>query len=146
MEFDSNLFKENIDISYEGITVYDIQYLKSSKVSVSFGIIKEIKKSFDIIHLCSTDSVSSGSPILDLKSNKVIGRHKSTKIKFNYNIGIFLKNPINEYITKNIKKIWMDDRAYFRNNYYIYFGCWKEILKCLCYINTFVDYFKYKRR
>ena len=156
-DFDDNLFKENTETYYEGITIYDIQYPKSGKVSFSCGIIKNIKNSFDIIHLCKIDSGASGSPILDLRTNKVIGIHKSTNINFNFNKGTFLKKSINEYITKNIKKninleykeipihyssSMFENNHYYRYNYNIYFGCWNEILKCLCYIDDFVDYFK----
>ena len=165
LELDDDLFKENKEISYEGKTVYAIQYPKSDKVSVSFGILKEIKNCYDIIHLCSTDSGSSGSPILNLETNQVIGIHKEASCHFNYNKGTFLKIPINEYIIK-INKIKFsyepgpirflytlkDDNleyqyiSYFNDyyfyNYNIYFGCWNEVLRCLGYIDEFFDYFK----
>ena len=43
---------------------------------------------YNIIHTCSTDDGSSGSPILNLKNNKVVGIHKGTPDEtknFNYN-------------------------------------------------------------
>ena len=175
LEIDDNLFKENIEFSYEGKTIYDIKYPKSDNVSVSFGIIKEIKNSYDIIHLCSTDSGSSGSPILNLETNKIIGIHKEASINFNFNKGTFLKNPINEYIEKKInvsqnplnfvptipeipesvpirlfrtlneENFEFEEVCglnYYKYNYNIYFGCWNEVLKCLCFIDDFFDYFK----
>ena len=51
-------------------------------------------------HKCSTMFGSSGSPILNLKSNKLIGIHKQGAL--NYNIATFLNGPINEYININI--------------------------------------------
>ena len=181
LDLDDNLFKENSEICYDGITVYDIHYPKSENVSVSFGIIRDIKNSCDIIHLCSTDFGSSGSPILNLKTNKVIGIHKEASIHFNFNVGTFLKNPIKEYIEQNIEiknpmipmitqptpppfyitllRLKEDnfefkevsstgdlnecaDKCYWRYNYNIYFGCWNEVLRCLCYIDEFYNYFK----
>ena len=61
------------------------------------------QKKSDIQHTCSTQDGSSGSPILNLETNKVIGIHKEgTKdSKYNYNIGTFLKYPLNEFF-KNI--------------------------------------------
>ena len=48
---------------------------------------------------------SSGSPIINLENNKVIGIHRGRYQKnYNFNIGTFLKIPINEYFWK-IKKV-----------------------------------------
>ena len=84
--------------------------MDEQKASVSYGILNEIN-GFDLIHYCCTEQGSSGSPILKLSNNKVIGIHKESS-KFNYNKGTFLKEPINEYINNiniinknNINKI-----------------------------------------
>ena len=48
---------------------------------------------------------STGSPILNLENNKVIGIHKESSTQFNVNKGTLLKFPINDCIEKNkIKK------------------------------------------
>lgn len=52
------------------------------------------------MHTCGTDNVSSGSPILDLLSKKIIGIHKEGEYYFNYN-GTILKYPINKIINFN---------------------------------------------
>ena len=54
------------------------------------------------MHNCSTDYNSSGSPILNLQSNKVIGIHNKNSI--NYNIGTLLKLPIKDFINQNLNK------------------------------------------
>ena len=82
--------------------IYIIQYLNGKNVYTSYEILNIIKN-WDIIHLCSTDNGSSGSPILNLENNKVIGIHKQGSINFNFNKGILLKYPLNDFI-KNIKK------------------------------------------
>ena len=82
-------------------------FSEERKASVSYGIINEIKSdNYDIVHLCNTFPGSSGSPILMLSSNKVIGIHKGGSERFDFNKGTFLKFPIDEYLeNKNIIKI-----------------------------------------
>ena len=65
-----------------------------------YGILNRINE-YDIIHICSTDNGSSGSPILNLENNKVIGIHNGGSSHFEFNKGILLKEPINEFIHKN---------------------------------------------
>jgi len=111
IDLDEEILQDNITKCKESI--YIIQYpeyqFDKQKAHVSYGILKEIKDEYEINHLCSTNSGSSGSPILNISNNKVIGIHKESK--FNYNIGTFLKYPINEYlnniniIQKEIKNI-----------------------------------------
>ena len=75
------------------------------KASVSYGIIKELIEDYNLNNICNTYYGSSGSPILDISNNKVIGIHKSSSKNENYNIGIYLKYPINEYLNnKNLIK------------------------------------------
>ena len=75
-ELDDNIFKNNEKIFYEEKQIYILQYPKGEDACVSFGLINQIDK-YDIKHTCSTDNGSSGSPIINLKNNKVIGIHKS---------------------------------------------------------------------
>ena len=60
-------------------SIYIIQYPKEAYVS--YGILKNIYNN-EIKHLCWTEKGSSGSPILSLKTNKVIGVHKAGKRPF----------------------------------------------------------------
>ena len=55
---------------------------------------------YNIMHNFSTDNNSSGSPILNLQSNKVIGIHNKSSI--NYNIGTLLQLPIKDFINQNL--------------------------------------------
>ena len=97
-------------------TVYIIQY-PEGELSVSFGVIEEIfeDKKYDFIHKCSTNKGASGSPILNINNNKVIGIHK--KGFKNYNTGAFLNDSIKEFVNKycikylgtNINKIITDE-------------------------------------
>ena len=93
LNLDNDLFQQNSESIYSTKnSIYIIQYPQLLKAKVSWGIIKEID-SKEIKHLCSTDYGSSGSPILCIKTNKVIGIHKA-HTEFNFNLGSFLKNPI----------------------------------------------------
>ena len=59
---------------------------------------EDIKYSF--VHYCSTEYGSSGSPILKINNNKIIGIHKKRSQQHNYNIGSFLCYALNEFIDK----------------------------------------------
>jgi hypothetical protein len=77
------------------------------KLSVSYGILDKESKSnnFDFNHLCSTKVGSSGSPILNIKNNKVFGIHKQASTIINCNKGSFLDIAIKEFIKQNLYKI-----------------------------------------
>ena len=109
LNLDDIIFNDNQNIFNENI--YIIQYpeykIGEQIASVSYGILKNIENEFDITHLCSTKSGSSGSPILNILNNKVIGIHKEAT-KFNFNRGTYLKYPINEFIN-NINLLYINN-------------------------------------
>ena len=80
-----------------------LQYPHGEEASVSYGLLTSIDKT-EIKHKCSTERGSSGSPILNLKTNKVIGMHKEGSTVFNFNIGTFLKYPLNDFINNSINE------------------------------------------
>ena len=82
--------------------VYIIQY-PEGQLSVSYGLIQAVyeEKKYEFQHKCSTMLGSSGSPILNLNNNKLIGIHKQGAT--NFNIATFLNDPIKEFIKENIK-------------------------------------------
>ena len=79
---------------------------EEEEVSVKYGILKnrDEKDNYTFEHLCSTKKGASGSPILNIKNNKIIGIHKEA-YKNNYNRGTFLNYPIQEYINKYNKDL-----------------------------------------
>ena len=99
LEIDEKIYFPNSNDCYIKESVYIIQYQKNHNVLVSYGIIKELNE-YDINHCCSTEKGSSGSPIISIKSKKIIGIHKEGKEKFDFNMGTFLKYPILEFIEK----------------------------------------------
>jgi hypothetical protein len=110
LDLDDHLFDEDSEDIYKNKSIYILHYPNDDKVHVSFGYGIEKLDEYYIKHLCNTEHCSSGSPILNLKTNKVIGIHNGAINKNNetkYNIGILLKYPLNELIkeTKEVKSI-----------------------------------------
>ena len=114
LELDEIALKENPQLFNENI--YIIQYpcnQYKQKAAVSYGIAKFCNNT-NIMYLCSTDSGSSGSPILKLDTHQVIGVHKLYSHSLNCNVGSFLRQSINEYLNNsNIidKSIAQDDNT-----------------------------------
>jgi len=99
LEIDQNIFKYNSENLYKDDSIYILHYPNGDKASVSCGTGLEKINDFDIKHLCHTESGSSGGPILCRLTNKVIGIHKGFIKRINgnnFNIGTFLKFPLNE--------------------------------------------------
>ena len=100
MDIDENIFKQDSNVIYGRQSIYMLHYENENKSSVSYGIIRNIDN-YGIYHYCSSISKSSsGSPILNLLNNKIIGINK--EISQDFNKGIFLKDPINDFIEKRI--------------------------------------------
>ena len=108
LELDDFLFNENSEEFYEEKSIYILHYPSGNRASVSFGygIKKIVEDEYYIKHLCNTETCSSGSPILNLSTNKVIGihkgQHKNSKSITLYNLGIFLKYPLNEIYMEEV--------------------------------------------
>ena len=60
-------------------------------MSVSYGMINDIIDSKEINHYCRTEEGSSGSPILSLKTFKVIGIHYGGSQTLKINYGTYIK-------------------------------------------------------
>ena len=106
LQLDDKLFNKNSEKGYESI--YILHYPNASFASVSYG--KGIKTitDYDIEHKCNTLSGSSGGPILNLITNKVIGMHKGAikkKDDIKYNIGTLLKFSLNDLKNKKNENI-----------------------------------------
>ena len=103
LEIDDNIIQNKSNI-YVKESIYTIQYEGDrEEVSVSYGIIKGIDEldNYTFKHLCSTNKGSSGSPILNVNNNKIIGIHKESSS--NDNRGTFLNYAIKDFINKNNK-------------------------------------------
>ena len=106
----NNFLKIDLDFKSEKEYMFESSYILqfiNGKKFISYGIIKEIIE-HNINHYCSTENGSIGSPILNLKNNKVVGVHYGNSTKFNLNYGTLLKYPIKDFINK-IKKKYNDN-------------------------------------
>ena len=109
LELDDYLLTSNSFDRYESI--YMLHYPSSPNITVSYGNGIEKKDKFSLKHKCYTSDGSSGAPILDLITNKVIGIHKGagnrcqTQDKECYNLGTFLKDVIMEMDFQYTNKI-----------------------------------------
>ena len=103
LELDDNLVKNETQAYYKDISIYTLHYPLGNKASVSYGLSSDIDN-YEIKHLCSTEHGSSGSPILNLSNNKVIGIHKQGSKIFNFNLGTCLKFPLIDFYRKNMEK------------------------------------------
>ena len=93
--------KEMTEKEYRKKSIYILHY--PNEKYVSYGLINQIRENKEIIHYCNTEKGSSGSPILSLKSYKVMGVHYGGKNKYNY--GTYIKYAINEINNKYRKEI-----------------------------------------
>ena len=108
---DMTLSKEKIINNYKNLyknkSIYILNYKNGDKILVSYGLISEINEENGIHHKCITDTGSSGSPILSLENNKLIGIHYGSSSKYEFNKGTliiyaliefnkFLNNPNDE--------------------------------------------------
>ena len=105
LEKPEKLFNNNINI---------IQYPDGRDIKYSTGKIKSFDKySYEIVHLASTESGSSGSPIFLSEKNLVIGIHKQGEINKNENYGNFIY-PIIISLKNNYK---YDKKKYEKYSY-----------------------------
>ena len=110
---------------YEKESIYLLNYKDGKEIFTSYGLLLSITES-EIKYKCNTDTGSSGSPILLLKSNKVIGVHYgSVKDNF-FNFGTLILKLIFEFqrISNNILVIKKANDL--KNNLYSLFEPNKE--------------------
>lgn len=88
--------EENLNI-YENETMYMIHY-PNGKNSLSFGTIKKVNtNNVEIEHLCASRSGSSGAPIINYNTFKVVAMHTGRHKTKNINFGKILREPLKEF-------------------------------------------------
>ena len=119
LEIDENIFKDESIYNYKNEGIYILHHPNAEEAKVSFGSGIEKENDYDIKHKCHTEPGSSGGPILSKITNKVIGIHKGSKTKYgksDYNLGTFLKYPLNKLKNKREPK---ENEVSKNNNYYL---------------------------
>ena len=125
LEVDPNIYKEDSLSTYKNEDIYILHYKKDGKAYISCGNGIEPDGINAINHKCNTDNGSSGAPILSSLTNKVIGIHKGFVKSKNFNLGTFLKFPLDElkhfnnYIIAelNITDDWVNEDIRIINSY-----------------------------
>ena len=119
-EIDENILTESDLYNYKDKTIYILHYPQGNFASLSINIIKKIDKNNKIFHLYAIEYGSSGAPILNLDTLKVIGIHQSYNKLQNANTGIIIKEPIYNYnkenkilLTLKIDKNQLGQKIYF---------------------------------
>ena len=103
LEIDDEIFDENINLDNQSIYNTISKILWWTEGSSIIWYIKWNKK--NLIYNCSTDHGSSGSPILQLSNQKIIGIHKEgVSIPFKWKI-YFTLNSLFELSHIRIKKL-----------------------------------------
>ena len=115
LEFDQNMFNEQPNLSYINSYIIVFDYLSKSKISMSCGLINRIDN-YIIHHNCNY--FNSGSPILNILSNRVIGLNINNSHNLEEINSIHLKEPINEYMKMyyNVNKLNLDLEKNENNN------------------------------
>ena len=133
LELDEKIFKEKnlVEALFKKKFGYVLNYPKGENVVASFGqIIQLVDKKIN--HSCSTDKGSSGSPILDLDSFKVIGIHYGSSDNFQFNKGMFMKNIVfkfNNFMQKGINnKSNINNKIESMKTYNVSFKISQEII------------------
>ena len=162
LTIDEEALKDKQKDDYIGNSIYLLHYPKGEKAYYSPGTIKGITEDTnEIFHSCSSESGSSGGPLINQINFKLVGIHKGYKNGKILNSGCFIK-PIIEDIFKHIdiKNIIFQDfesivvkessdniKSSNRDNslYYLVliFGIIKELslLTCIKNLNTYLLYF-----
>ena len=117
LEIDNNIFKDNAENNYRNENIYILHYALGKEAKISFGNGLEKVNDYYIKHELHTEHGSSGGPILSQNTDWVIGIHKGANQQKGYNIGTFLKFPLNELKNQNKSKSKGPKVSY--NNYYI---------------------------
>ena len=99
LEIDENIFELEKYDNYRQKSIYLIYYPNGNKSTYASGKIQKIDEddNYNIYHRCSTSPGSSCCPIINLNNNRVIGVHKASDKKEDYNLGTIIKPPIKQF-------------------------------------------------
>jgi ubiquitin C-terminal hydrolase len=146
LEIDDMINNVDPNEAYKGKAVYILHYPYGTKVEYSFGKIENIENNI-IRHLCQTEKGSSGSPILNLFNYKVMGIHVGYTEGENWNLGLFIKEPIKEFYDNCMNN--NGNNIYNYNNNYMPVGLknvgkssyMNAVIQCLSNIKSLSNYF-----
>ena len=100
---------------YSNKSIYLINYPDDKDVFVSFGQPPKLNDTEEIMHKCVTKEGSSGSPILLMNNQKLIGMHYGTYKKYEDNKGILIIYSIIELNKIKGKKLIINKEGTLNN-------------------------------
>ena len=151
LEIDEKIKEENLKINYLEKNIYITHFPLGIFAQCNFGQIKKIKNNYLIYHNCHTEGGSSGSPILNLENNKVLGIHRGCDINQNLNVGLIFKGLLIKlgiikaedkiqnylYLTLEITENNVNKEIYFLDNsFYDYTKDFKKYHSFLSELNN----------
>ena len=89
---------------YSNKSIYLLHYPKGNNIVVSYAQPPKFEDT-DIQHKCNSDHGSSGSPILLIDNQKLIGVHKGGYKEDDYNLGTLIVYAIIEFQKNNNNNI-----------------------------------------
>ena len=125
---------EYLNKIYSNESIYVINYQEEKDVVVSYGEPPKLNKS-EIQHKCCTKQGSSGSPILLINNQKLIGIHYGSSKNFKYNKGTLIIYSIIELEKQNNEDKEME-------NYILAEFAVKEDNKEIRIINSYEEWYK----
>lgn len=109
LEIDESIYDNALE-NYKSKSIYLLQYPKGEKAKYAPGTIGNINiDNYIITHKCSSEAGSSGGPLIDLLTKKVIGIHNGCVEKKKVNTGVFFKPIIEDFYNlkfKNVEKMF----------------------------------------
>ena len=115
-----NFHNKDLNTLYKDQSIILVHYPLGSEASISNDVIKNIdSNNIRIFHQSATEHGSSGSPIINSKTLKVIGLHIGKHKDLNINLGTLLKKPIEDFYDQylnNNDKILNEDSKSSNNN------------------------------
>ena len=98
LDIDENIYDKSPKEYLKRLPIFLLQYPNGDKIKKSEGLIINLKENnYTIEHLCKCDICSSGGPLINFNNNKVIGIHKDFGDGPEWNLGIFIKAPIEKF-------------------------------------------------
>ena len=103
LDIDERIYKDNPNEIFRNTPAYLIYYPPENNAEYSNYFIHSISEdNYNLYHKISSEPGSSGSPILNLNNNKVIGIHKGAKKKINMNWGTLLRKPLEQFYKEKV--------------------------------------------
>jgi hypothetical protein len=101
LEIDKKVFEGVPHEIFKEKSIYLLHFPEGIKIQKSEGTILGISlDNYVINHNCNSNYGSSGGPLIGFDSFKLIGIHKGAESNKNWNLGTFIRGPIEEFIKK----------------------------------------------